>query len=48
MQMSMVVYSMIDVLAEKQKVSGKDQKQAEQSQQKPFLGLMQECFMSQY
>ena len=45
--MSMIAYSTIDVLDEKQKLhSGKEKDQDKQQNQKPFLGLMQECFVS--
>lgn len=53
MQMSMIIYAAIDVLEEKQKVhirkqSSKSNQQTQQDWFKPFLGLMQECFVSQY
>ncbi len=45
--MAMVVYATIDVLEEKQKLVARSQN-AQIENYKPFLGLLQECFMSQY
>ena len=44
MQMSMMVYSMVDLLDEKQRIKSSTQRQAYQS----YLGLLQECFLSQF
>jgi hypothetical protein len=47
MQMSMIVYATIDGLEEKQKLIAKPQSSPLDSY-KPFLGIIQECFISQF
>ncbi len=48
MQMSMIVYSTIDVLEEKQKLINEKNPNPKLSSNsvKPFIGLMQESFVS--